>query len=297
MPQAQDLPAAILQRIPRAGLYLTFDLHTTGAPLVQALCELARQADGEQLVLGVGQSLALALGRPVAGLRPFPQIDAPGLDAPATPAALWCWLRGDDHGALLLRGQALASQLAPAFTQREAVSGFFHGGDVDRDLSGYEDGTENPQGDDAVQAVAAPGGGSFVAVQKWVHDFARLRALREAGEMDKVIGRHHEGNREMEDAPDASHVARTDQESFAPPAHIVRRSMPWSNGRNAGLMFVAFGRSLDAFEVQWRRMMGAEDGVTDALFRFTRPQSGAYFWCPPVRGGQVDWAALGVAGG
>jgi porphyrinogen peroxidase len=62
----------------------------------------------------------------------------------------------------------------------------------------------------------------------------------------------------------------------------------------AGLMFVAFGRSFDAFEAQWARMTGAEDGVIDGLFRFTRPISGAYFWCPPVKVARVDLSALGL---
>jgi putative iron-dependent peroxidase len=41
-------------------------------------------------------------------------------------------------------------------------------------------------------------------------------------------------------------------------------------------------------------MVGAEDGVADALFRFTRPVSGAYFWCPPMKDGRLDLSALGL---
>jgi len=52
-------------------------------------------------------------------------------------------------------------------------------------------------------------------------------------------------------------------------------------------MFVAFGHSVDAFQAQMRRMLGLEDGIVDALFRFTRPVSGAYFWCPPMVGGKL----------
>ncbi len=59
-------------------------------------------------------------------------------------------------------------------------------------------------------------------------------------------------------------------------------------------MFVAFGRSLAAFEAQLRRMNGEEDGVADALFRFTRPVTKSYFWCPPVADGKLDLAALGL---
>ncbi len=70
--------------------------------------------------------------------------------------------------------------------------------------------------------------------------------------------------------------------------------MPWADASGEGLMFVAFGRSLDAFEVQLRRMAGLEDGVVDGLFRFTRPISGSYFWCPPVSNGVLDLTAIGL---
>ena len=57
---------------------------------------------------------------------------------------------------------------------------------------------------------------------------------------------------------------------------------------------MAFGRSFDAFEAQLIRMVGAEDGITDAVFTFTRPISGSYFWCPPIRDGHLDLSALDV---
>lgn len=52
-------------------------------------------------------------------------------------------------------------------------------------------------------------------------------------------------------------------------------------------MFVAFGHTTDAFQAQLSRMVGLEDGIVDALFRFTRPVSGAYFRCPPLEGGRL----------
>ncbi|MBK6614992.1 Dyp-type peroxidase [Ottowia sp.] len=290
---ADHCQAAILQTTPPLACYLSFTLFdVTQAPA--ALRALAPLADGRALVLGVGQTLAVALGRPVAGLRDFPQIAAPGVDAPATPGALWCWLRGDDRGDLLLRAQQVAKVLAPAFALQACADGFRHGGAVNRDLSSYEDGTENPEGDKAVAAAIDARGASFVAVQQWRHDFARLAAQQAAGRMDDVIGRHHADNSEYKDAPASSHVKRTDQDSFKTDAHILRRNMAWGEGLRGGTMFVGFGHSLDAFEMQWRRMMGVEDGVTDGLFTFTRPVTGAYFWCPPVKDGRVDLGALGI---
>jgi putative iron-dependent peroxidase len=57
-------------------------------------------------------------------------------------------------------------------------------------------------------------------------------------------------------------------------------------------MFVAFGHSFDAFETLLRQMMGINDGIKDGLFRFTRPVSGAYYWCPPMKDGKPDLSIL-----
>ena len=57
-------------------------------------------------------------------------------------------------------------------------------------------------------------------------------------------------------------------------------------------MFVAFATSFDPFEAQLRRMLGIEDAIVDALFRFTRPQTGAYFWCPAMHAGRLDLSPL-----
>ena len=114
------------------------------------------------------------------------------------------------------------------------------------------------------------------------------------GERNNIIGRRLSDNEELDDAPVSAHVKRTAQESFDPDAFVLRRSMPWADAGGEGLMFVAFGCSLDAFEVQLRRMAGLDDGVVDGLFRFTRPISGSYFWCPPVSDGRLDLSALGI---
>jgi putative iron-dependent peroxidase len=168
-----------------------------------------------------------------------------------------------------------------------------------RDLSGYEDGTENPDGEEALAAAvvrdAGPGldGSSFVAAQRWIHDLGMFQGMSE-GDRDHVIGRRHSDNEELEDAPESAHVKRTAQEDFEPEAFVVRRSMPWAGGQDEGLVFVAFGRSLDAFEAQLTRMSGLEDGITDGLFRFSRPVTGGYFWCPPTREGRLDLGAIGL---
>jgi putative iron-dependent peroxidase len=112
---------------------------------------------------------------------------------------------------------------------------------------------------------------------------------------DAVIGRRRISNEEMPHAPLSSHVKRSTQEDFDPPAFMVRRSMPFASGNLQGLEFISYVAALDTFEVMMRRMAGLDtDGITDALFRFSRPVTGGYYWCPPVRGGKVDLRLLGL---
>jgi porphyrinogen peroxidase len=291
-----DIQAGILAPIPRHARYLSFQ-QTSGADPTTALRWLAAHADGEQIVVGLGQSLVQFLGRPVEGLRTLPAVSGAGLEVPSTPVALWCWLRGDERGVLLHRARSIEHSLASAFVPSQTLDAFRHDGG--RDLTGYEDGTENPKGEAAFEATFARGrgqgldGSSFVAVQQWQHDLDTFEAFP-AAEQDNMIGRRKTDNEELEDAPESSHVKRTAQESFEPEAFNLRRSMPWADGNRAGLNFVAFGKSFDAFEAQLNRMVGAEDGITDALFRFSRPITGSYFWCPPMAGGQLDLSALGI---
>lgn len=276
--------------IPSQARHLFFTLESV-ADLPAALDHLARIADGNHTVVGLGEPLVQALGRQIDGLRAFPALHGAGVDIPSTQYALWCWLRGDDRGELLHRTREFEAALAPALRLAQMTEAFRY--KTGHDLTGYEDGTENPQGADALQAAIASGipGSSFAAVQHWAHDldhFARLPLE----EQDNIMGRRKSDNEELDDAPESAHVKRTAQESFSPEAFVVRRSMPWAEGGKAGLVFLAFGRTLDAFEVQLRRMAGLDDGITDALFRFSKPISGSYYWCPPVSEGRLDLRAV-----
>lgn len=287
--------AGILDALPQCSRYLSFSVRNAHH-LPAALNALREHVDGVRTVVGIGQALVLALNTTIPGLRDLPALTGPGVAVPSTPFALWLWLRGDDRGELFQRGRALTAALAPALQLEQAIDGFRH--DVGRDLTGYEDGTENPvDAEAATAALVAPhfalAGSSFVAVQQWLHCFPKFDAMT-GDEQDNAIGRRRRDNEELDDAPPSAHTKRTAQESFEPEAFVVRRSMPYVEGENAGLMFVAFGHSFDAFEAQVRRMVGLEDGITDALFRFTTPISGAYFWCPAMKHGKLNLAPLNL---
>ncbi len=293
MPTSQS---GILAPVPDHARYLEFGLQPDADP-APALKALARIETDPGAVIGFGPGLVRKLGQAVDGLRPFPALSGPGCEVPSSQADLWCWIYGTDRGDITHQGRALTDVLSPAFRGDHLVDGFRY--DTGLDLTGYEDGTENPQDDDAVDAAIVQGAGdgldgaSFVAVQQWVHDLDHFHSL-DRDEQDNIIGRRLSDNEEFDDAPASAHVKRTAQESFEPEAFVVRRSMPWADASGEGLMFVAFGKSLDAFEAQMKRMAGQEDDIVDGLFRFSRPVTGSYFWCPPVSGGKLDLRALGL---
>lgn len=294
----------ILESVPAQGRTLFFALrtHATPAALVESLRCLRALADGQAVVVGLGASLVQALGARVPGLREMPDFSGHGVQVPSTPVALWCWLRGADRGELMLRSLALEQALAPVLQLDQVLDTFRHGDPLaahGRDLTGFEDGTENPQGDAATAAALVPGGppglagSSFAAVQQWQHAMQTFHAMAPLAQ-DHAIGRRRSDNEELDDAPPSAHVKRTAQESFSPEAFVLRRSMPWAQSQQCGLFFVAFGRTLDAFEAQMRRMAGHDDGVVDALFGFSQPLSGAYLWCPPMYQGRLDLRQLGL---
>src|SRR5262245_16164194 len=127
----------ILLPIPTQTRYMFFDM-LPGADPRESLFALKRFVDGENTVIGFGQSLVLALGRNISGLKVFPRYAGKGFEVPSTPAGLWCWLRGDDRGELVRRGRSLIHEIAGAFRLDQIVDAFKY--DRGLDLTGYEDG-------------------------------------------------------------------------------------------------------------------------------------------------------------
>jgi putative iron-dependent peroxidase len=259
------------------------------------LALLRENFDPEWGVVGLGEPLVRTLGREIPGLRVFPALSGSPHAIPSTQHDLWMFLRAGDRGAIFDLSRKIFDLLEGAFVLSDAVDTFAYAGG--RDLSGYEDGTANPPADESVavaiaQASSGAAGSSFAAVQRWVHDLKRFRAHSEP-ERDAMIGRRHADNEEIADAPESAHVKRSAQETFAPAAFMVRRSHPWATNDGEGLEFIAYAASLDPFEQIMRRMAGLEDGISDALFRFSRPLTGAYYWCPPLAGGRLDLSLLG----
>ncbi|MDG1997466.1 MAG: Dyp-type peroxidase [Emcibacteraceae bacterium] len=286
---------AILAEETKLARYITFAV-SNEENIIETLKSLRDFIEIEQMAFGLSYNLVKAIGKSIPGLRTIPAQNVGEIEIPSTPDDLWIWLRGSDRGVLFHQSRKLEELCLPAFELTSALDSFQYA--ENRDLSGYEDGTENPKGADAVNAAilcdAEDGlkGSSFVAVQQWLHDFNVLDDMSTA-EKDDAIGRHISDNEEY-DAPASAHVKRSAQEDFEPEAFMLRRSMPWAVGMDGGLMFVAFGHSFNAFEDIMDRMMGQDDSIIDGIFKFTLPITGAYYWCPPIKDGKLDLRALGI---
>lgn len=282
--------SGILPGIPNHGRYI--ELEAISAVNISTLLNGLEPNEG--LVIGLGAGLVQRFAK-VDELHEFQSLSGIGVEIPSTQADLWIWLRGEDRGEIAKRARVILEHLSEGFKVVRTVDGFKYGIDLEvgLDLSGYEDGTENPEGEAAIKAAFAIDGSSFVSVQKWVHDIPHLNSLKQ-GEQDDIIGRRIADNEEIESAPEFAHVKRTAQEDFTPEAFILRRSMPWVDGGKEGLMFVAFGCSFNAFEALLNRMVGVEDGIIDGLFQFTHLTSGANYWCPPTKDGRLDLSRIGI---
>ena len=287
---SRNAQPAILAERPPVGRTLLFRI----APQSDVPSALRRLRDGLSVDCGtvaIGEPLALALKKRVDGLRTFPAMSGPACSVPSTQEALCFMLRGPDRGIVFDLTQTIFDLLGDAFLLVDSNDTFtYHGG---RDLTRFEDGTENPKGEDAAAAALREDGSGFLVVQRWVHDLSRFRNLDE-GDRELLIGRRAESNDEIEDAPPSAHIKRTEQESFDPPMFMLRKSMPWANATQEGLEFIAHVKDLDVFEIMMRKMVGQDDGIVDGLFTFSRPVTGGYYWCPPVAGDRLDLSSLGI---
>jgi putative iron-dependent peroxidase len=286
--------SGILEPHPKLARSLAFRI----APETDVAAALGRLRDGLPpgcALVGLGEPVTRAFGRSLPGLRPFPALAGPGCSVPSTQQALWFFIRAQDRGIIFDVSQNIRALLADSFLAEDAMDLFHYDGG--RDLTRFEDGTENPTGEAAARAaIVSEGplaGSSFAAVQRWVHDLDRFHRMSPE-RRNAVIGRDAQTNEELEDAPDSAHVKRSAQESFEPDAFMVRKSLAWAGDTRQGLEFIAFVESLDRFERVMRRMVGEEDGVVDGLFTFSHPLTGGYYWLPPVKGERLDLSALGL---
>ena len=225
----------------------------------------------------------------VAGFRPelWPG-DAPealhGFDEPvgfmpATQHDAVLWLSGASYDVVFDVARAAIAALAGIATVADETSSWPY--QHDRDLTGFIDGTENPSLVEAPEIVLVPEGlpgegGTILLLQKWAHDVTAWESLSD-DEQAQVIGRRKSDSVELDDKPADSHVASTDQDTFG---HIFRRNMPYGTVTDHGTMFVGFCNEQRPLDAMLESMSGLTNGTPDALTRYTKPLTGAYYFVP-----------------
>lgn len=205
--------------------------------------------------------------------------------APGTQADVFFWLMGTRRDLNLQAALDIHGRMKKIATLELEVQGFRY---LDkRDLGGFIDGTENPEGDEQRQVGLVPegqpgAGGSFVLAQKWVHDLDAFWSLEQT-EQEHVIGRTKPDSVELDNPPENAHISRTDVKIDGSALKIYRRSAPFGDLREHGLYFIAFSSELMRFAIMLDRMFGlADDGVVDALTGFSTPVSGSYWFAPSL---------------
>jgi putative iron-dependent peroxidase len=200
---------------------------------------------------------------------------------PATQHDAVLWLSGSAYDVIFdTTREVIAALKAAASVAEEAVSWPYR---HDRDLTGFIDGTENPSLIDAPDIALIPdgspgAGGSVLLLQTWSHDATAWDSLP-AARQEEVIGRTKDASVELEDKAPESHVARTDQDRFG---KIFRRNMPYGTATDHGTMFVGFSAEQRRLVAMLESMAGLTDGVRDALTRYARPLTGAYYFIPSI---------------
>lgn len=270
--------------------YLEFDLldGQKGSDLVAAISSLRKPRTtmgGVNLVVGFRPELWSAVipddaPSDVTGFNePVSGID--GFVMPATQRDAVLWLSGSAYDVIFDVARQVIAELKPLASVAEETSSWPYRHDLD--LTGFIDGTENPSLIEAAEVAIIPegnagAGGTVLLLQKWAHDTTAWESLPVARQ-ELVIGRTKPDSVELENKPPDSHVASTDQDRFG---KIFRRNMPYGTVTRHGTMFVGFSADQRRLSTMLESMAGRTTGVRDALTRYTRPITGAYYFIPSI---------------
>jgi putative iron-dependent peroxidase len=226
-----------------------------------------------------------------AGLHRLPELTGPVHRAVSTPGDLLFHISARRQDLCFELAQHLTEALGSAAEVVDEVHGFRSFDE--RDLLGFVDGTENPEGQAAVDTVvigdedSAFAGGSYVVVQKYLHDLTAWNALS-TEQQELVIGRTKLADVELsdEDKPPDSHLALNVIEGDdGEERQILRQNMPFGavGTREFGTYFIGYAADPDVIEQMLRNMfLGTEEAAHDRILDFSTAVTGTLFFAPPT---------------
>ncbi|TLX95950.1 MAG: Dyp-type peroxidase [Thaumarchaeota archaeon] len=298
----QPSPQPVVAPLTRAAIFLTLTVNPGDAnrPVIRSLCgDLAallravgfRDLEGNlSCIMGFGSDVwdgLFGLTRP-AELRKFQEIRSGGRHAVSTPGDLFFHIRAKRMDLCFELEAQIMARLGGAVSAQDEVHGFRYFDD--RDLIGFVDGTENPTGQAAIDATvigdedAGFAGGSYVIVQKYLHDLAGWNALPTEAQ-ERIIGRTKLSDIELDDAikPTSAHNALTTIVEGGREVKILRDNMPFGHAaqREFGTFFIGYSRSPRTIEQMLENMfIGRPPGNYDKLLDFSRAVTGNLFFVP-----------------
>ncbi|MFB9837746.1 Dyp-type peroxidase [Actinoallomurus acaciae] len=300
-PDPHAEPQAVLSPLTRTAIFLVVTIDPGGESVVRDLLpDLAglRRAIGFpapegrlSCVAGIGSEAwdRLFAGPRPAELHPLKEVAGPVHRAPSTPGDLLFHIRAQRHDLCFALESQIMNRLSGAVTVRDEVYGFKYL-DV-RDLLGFVDGTENPEGSAAEEAVIVGdedpdfAGGSYVIVQKYLHDLDAWNSMTVEAQ-ERTIGRTKLGDIEMADdvKPPDSHVALTTiVDPDGTERQILRDNMPFGSVARGefGTYFIGYARTPDVTERMLERMfLGDDEAAHDRILDVSTAQTGTLFFVP-----------------
>jgi len=248
--------------------------------------------------VGIGSSVwdaITCLPRP-SELRPFKEVKGKTHTAPSTPGDLLFHIRSERRDLNFEFERQLMDLLGESVKVEDETVGFRYF-DV-RDLLGFVDGTANPVGQAVTESVlvaqedvsaesgTAQVGGSYIVVQKYLHNLKSWRGLK-TEQQEAVIGRTKLDNIELDDAPEGqqmSHKSLATVEDAEGNEHdILRDNMPFGSPGSGefGTYFIGYSRRLWVVEKMLQRMfVGVPEGMHDRILDYSTATTGSVFFAP-----------------
>ncbi|MGA8432580.1 MAG: Dyp-type peroxidase [Candidatus Sulfotelmatobacter sp.] len=306
VPAAADKSPALAQAVAapltRAAIFLVATLKpgSESCRLLRSFCGdlagLVRAVEFRDLEGGLSCVMGFGLdawdrlfGQPQpAELHPFREIRAATRHAVSTPGDLLFHIRAKRMDLSFELATQVMARIGNAVSVVDEVQGFRYFDD--RDLMGFVDGTENPRGAAAVDAVVVGNedanfaGGSYVIVQKYLHDLGAWNALSTEAQ-ERIIGRTKLSDIELDDSvkPTSAHSALTTIVEDGKEIKILRDNMPFGRPGHGefGTYFIGYSRSPRTIEQMLENMfIGRPPGNYDRLLDFSRAVTGNLFFVP-----------------
>jgi putative iron-dependent peroxidase len=224
-------------------------------------------------------------------LADFPHIKGKEVEITPTDVDLVLHIRSSRHDATYQLGNRLYSAFGSSVTLVDEVSCFKY--KDNRDLTGFVDGTENPEGEQR-KSVALVGdedpdfkNGSYFNLMRFVHNLDKWEK-QDIKVQEDTFGRTKEDNQEYDSADKSvhAHTKRTSlKDKDGRSMEILRHSMPFASLKERGLMFASYSKSPVTFNLMLESMVkGDQDGNTDHLMKYTTATTGQAFFVPAI-----DW--------